>query len=79
MPKFKGKKKPKASKPIFWVRSPSGIEHRVDPTDGRQTACGITINTVTWSMPREETLDRVLSDESVRLCRLPECRGVLYA
>lgn len=70
---LRGRKK---SKKITWVASRNKW-HRVDPTDGRFTACGVKIGTY-WGFPwQTETGNPPKLDEAVtkEICMLPECSG----
>jgi len=74
------------SKKDMWVRSGgrNGRWHRVDPTNGRMTACGCLIDTLTWGRPQPEvpatevrerqgTLDK--HPTPTVICGFTECSG----
>jgi hypothetical protein len=74
MPLFKGKTKAKPGKEMY-IRSGgrSGRWHRLDPRNGRRTACGIDIDTMTWGLPVLQV--PVPDSQSVDpiFCRFKEC------
>jgi hypothetical protein len=68
MPKFRGGKKSRV--PLF-VQGRSGRWHRVDPTDERQTACGVLIGDE-WSFP----VRAIPAGAKPTVCMYPQCQGV---
>jgi hypothetical protein len=66
--RFRGRTK---SKKNTWVQSTTGRWHRINPTNGQFTACGIKIGE-NWGFPTEVEPDLI----KMSVCMYPECRGI---
>lgn len=70
MPLFGKTRGAKKSKVNTFIQGRSGKWHRIDPTNGQRTACGVIINDTKWGFPTE----KVPGPEDL-MCSWPECRG----